>query len=123
MSLSTASSPALNQVVAAVTSLGVTVVVAAGNQAADAAKVSPASAPSAITVAASDIDDKFATFSNFGASVDLIAPGVGILSSYHLAENSYAIASGTSMGKTPSSGWLEAARRLSVHRRGEADFS
>jgi subtilisin len=39
-------------------------------------------------------DDSFATFSNFGADVDLAAPGVCVGSTY--LNGSYAIASGTS---------------------------
>lgn len=60
---------------------GVTAVVSAGNENESACKHSPASAPSAITVAASDSSDKKASFSNYGSCVDLWAPGVGILSS------------------------------------------
>jgi subtilisin family serine protease len=98
MSLGSALSTTMNQMVAAVTNAGVTVVVAAGNDAKNAANYSPASAPSAITVAASDNTDKFATFSNFGSPVDIIAPGVGILSSYFTSTTSYAYMDGTSQG-------------------------
>ena len=45
---------------------GVTTVVAAGNSSHDACLDSPASTPLAITVAASDIANNRATFSNFG---------------------------------------------------------
>src|SRR5262249_35328682 len=61
---------------------GVVYCVAAGNAAANASTTSPADVPEAITVAASDVFDRFATFSNFGAGVDLIAPGVNVLSSW-----------------------------------------
>ena len=40
-------------------------------------------------------DDTFASFSNFGEPVDIVAPGVGILSTY--SEGKYAQLSGTSM--------------------------
>ena len=50
-----------------------------------------------ISVAATDNDDRKATFSNFGAvSVDIGAPGVNIASTYG-AVNGYAYLSGTSM--------------------------
>lgn len=91
---------------------GVVVVVAAGNSAADANNYSPAYVPSAITVSAlsdgdgapgglgtiscrADEDDTFANFSNYGSAVDIIAPGVCILSS--VPGGGYAVYSGTSM--------------------------
>ncbi|QIN82854.1 S8 family serine peptidase [Rubrobacter tropicus] len=52
--------------------------------------------PNVVSVAATDDTDALASFSNFGAtSVDLAAPGVGILST--LPGNSYGRYSGTSM--------------------------
>jgi subtilisin family serine protease len=59
---------------------GIVTVVAAGNDGADACNYSPASAPNAITVAASTSIDRDATFSNIGACVDIFAPGDLILS-------------------------------------------
>ncbi|KAG6915776.1 hypothetical protein DXG01_009858 [Tephrocybe rancida] len=54
--------------------------VAAGNDNIDAVNVSPARAPSAITVGASNIADARASFSNYGAIVDIFAPGENIVS-------------------------------------------
>jgi subtilisin family serine protease len=76
---------------------GITMCVAAGNQAIDAEYYTPARTREAITVGASDMSDGYANFSNFGGVVDLIAPGVNILSSYHLSDNSTVELSGTSM--------------------------
>ncbi len=75
---------------------GIVVVVAAGNDSIDACEFSPAFVPRAITVGASDWDDKPADFSNFGRCVDLYAPGVSINSAYFLFDMSIAY-DGTSM--------------------------
>lgn len=56
-------------------SSGVTTVVAACNFDSDAANFSPASTRSAITVGAIGIDDTKASYSNFGAVLDVWAPG------------------------------------------------
>ncbi|KAJ8118782.1 hypothetical protein OPT61_g311 [Boeremia exigua] len=83
MSLGGTKSTAVNSAVANAVTAGIFMAIAAGNEAQNAANVSPASEPSAFTVAASDSNDKFATFSNWGTSVDIIAPGVSILSTWN----------------------------------------
>jgi subtilisin family serine protease len=82
MSLGGAISSALDTAVNNLISSGVVVVVAAGNSRADACKSSPARVPAAITVAASDRNNAFASFSNRGSCVDITAPGVSITSSW-----------------------------------------
>ena len=82
MSLGGGASTALDTAVSNLIKSGVTVVVAAGNSRSDACRTSPARVASAITVAASDKSDIFASFSNQGACVDLIAPGVAIESTW-----------------------------------------
>jgi len=74
---------------------GVTVAVAAGNENDNAANHSPARVAEALTVAATDSSDVRASFSNYGAGVDLFAPGVGITSTW-LSGGTNTI-SGTSM--------------------------
>ena len=91
---------------------GVTYAVAAGNESDDAKNHVPAAYDEVITVSAladfngkpgggaaatcrSDQDDTFADFSNFGSDVDLIAPGVCILSTWK--GGGYSTISGTSM--------------------------
>lgn len=58
----------------------ITTIVAAGNEACDACYGSPAGGETVITVGATDIDDNFAWFSNWGQCVDILAPGVNIVS-------------------------------------------
>lgn len=59
---------------------GVTYVVAAGNSSADASTFVPAAYDEVVTVSASDSLQRPASFTNYGADVDVIAPGVSILS-------------------------------------------
>ena len=97
MSLGGSPSTALDTAVARLTTDGITVVVAAGNSNTDAINNSPARAPTAITVAASDRNDTLASFSNYGTSVDIIAPGVSIPAAWHTTNTATNTISGTSM--------------------------
>ena len=91
---------------------GVPYAVAAGNSGIDVASYVPAAYPEVITVSAladfnglpgggasptcrTDVDDTLADFSNYGAGVDLIAPGVCIYSTW--MAGGYNTISGTSM--------------------------
>lgn len=82
MSLGGGASSAVDAAVARMTGAGVTTVVAAGNESADACTSSPARAASAITVAASNSSDQQSYFSNYGSCVDLHAPGEDITSTW-----------------------------------------
>ncbi|WP_112136813.1 S8 family serine peptidase [Glycomyces dulcitolivorans] len=97
MSLGGGYSASLNNAVEAAVDAGVTFAVAAGNEDQDACNVSPASAPSAITVAASDDTDTRAYFSNYGSCVDVFAPGVDITSAWYSSNTATNTISGTSM--------------------------
>ncbi|MEZ5255703.1 MAG: S8 family serine peptidase [Ilumatobacteraceae bacterium] len=66
----------------AVTALGEIVVVAAGNENADTAGFTPANCDHVITVASIQSDGTKSSFSNYGAEVDVAAPGSGILSTF-----------------------------------------
>lgn len=70
----------LNPKIQAALAKNITIVVAAGNASRDANLDAPASCPGVVTVGATDQNDNQASFSNFGSSVTLAAPGVGILS-------------------------------------------
>ena len=71
---------ALDMAVEAAVGVGVTVVTAAGNEGIDASTITPAHAADAITVGAYDAYHQFARFSNYGPTVDILAPGVDVSS-------------------------------------------
>ncbi len=107
MSLVGGASASLNTALGNAVNAGVTFVVAAGNNAADTRNSSPANSTSTgvITVSALNSAGSVASFSNFGLNyiddsaaengVDVIAPGVGIISTYF--GGGYATMDGTSM--------------------------
>lgn len=97
MSLGGGISATLDAAVSRLITAGFTVVVAAGNSAADACNSSPAHVASAITVGATSQSDSMASFSNFGSCVDVFAPGVGIKSAWTGAATATKTISGTSM--------------------------
>jgi len=105
-------SDALHYAICRSVAAGVTYAVAAGNESDNAANHVPAAYDEVITVSAladfnglpgggaaatcrSDVDDTFADFSNYGADVDIIAPGVCIYSTWK--GGGYNTISGTSM--------------------------
>ena len=118
LSLSTSTaSQSLDDAIANAVAAGVTFTVAAGNSATDVSQVYPAGHPDVITVSAladfdglpggkgalslnfgscvENQDDSFACFSNYGSGVDIMAPGVQILSTVPGGGTGYK--SGTSM--------------------------
>jgi subtilisin family serine protease len=97
MSLGGGNSATLDQAVANSVAAGVVYAVAAGNDGGDACLHSPAAAPTAITVGATDINDGFASFSNRGSCVDINAPGVNITSAWYSSNTATNTISGTSM--------------------------
>ena len=105
-------SAAMNDAITRSVDAGVVYAVAAGNSDRNSSTFSPANHPDVVTVSAladfngiagggaaatcrADGDDTLADFSNWGASVEIAAPGVCIYSSYK--SGGYATLSGTSM--------------------------
>ncbi|HET7461404.1 MAG TPA: S8 family peptidase [Longimicrobium sp.] len=102
MSLGYGNSAAVRTAAENLVSAGFTVVAAAGNgdyagNPIDACTESPAGAPNVITVGATDSSDHEASFSNYGTCVDILAPGVSIMSSDYQVTNGLTSLSGTSM--------------------------
>jgi subtilisin family serine protease len=97
MSLGGAVSASLNAAVANSIADGVTYAVAAGSSTVNACNSSPGAVPTAITVGATQSNDARASFSNYGACLDLFAPGVGVLSAWHTGDTATNTLSGTSM--------------------------
>ena len=98
MSLGGAASEALDVAVNNAIAQGVSFVVAAGNDNANACNGSPNRVPDAITVGASTRTDSRDTgYSNFGPCVDLFAPGTGITSAWIGNASAISTISGTSM--------------------------
>lgn len=89
----TSSSTTLANAVNYAWSRGVVVVAAAGNNGRNR-QFYPAYYANAMAVAATDSNDRKASFSNYGSWVDIAAPGVSILSAY---KGNYSNLSGTSM--------------------------
>lgn len=104
MSLTGGASSALDAATGALIADGVTVVVAAGNDAANACSLSPARVGAALTLGASTNKDRPAWFSNYGACVDLYAPGVDIESAGISSRDATLTASGTSMASPHAAG-------------------
>lgn len=115
LSLGAGKSDSLNAAIDRAFLDGITVVAAAGNSNVDACTVSPASnVNSALTVGATTTTDARASYSNFGACLDVFAPGSGITSAWHTSTSATNTISGTSMAAPHVAGL--AARYLSAAR-------
>lgn len=112
MSLGGGVSATLDDAVSNLITQGVTVVMAAGNEDADACGSSPGRVTAGITVAATDASDTRASYSNFGSCVDLFAPGSNVVSASNTDDTGTNTYSGTSMASPLVAG--AAARYLST---------
>lgn len=89
---------AVTNAIAYARSKGVVVVASAGNSRSSGSPTNyPAADPGVIAVASTDSADRYSSFSNQGAYVDVAAPGSSILSTLPESMGGYAYYSGTSM--------------------------
>jgi serine protease len=100
-------------------SLGTTVVVAAGNDGTDAASFNLANCANVIAVGAVGSSSSRPSFSNYGSTVDVSAPGLSIISTINLgttvpAGEGYTYYSGTSMATPHTSGTIALAQSARV---------
>lgn len=91
------SSMSLETAIANSIASGVVYTIAAGNAASDACGYTPARTPAALTVGASDETDLRALYSNYGACIDLFAPGNRIDSDWASSDTATHNLSGSSM--------------------------
>jgi len=113
MSLGATSDGGMNAALESSTRAGVIYSVAAGNSNGNACGFYPASAPSAVTVASTELgsngggqQDYRSSFSNYGTCCDIFAPGSAITSCGISSDTSSAVLSGTSMACPHVSGQL-----------------
>jgi cerevisin len=97
LSVSGSYSDPFNEYVNDMTELGLSVVVPAGNNNANACFSSPSSASNAIVVGATEDDDDRWNDSNYGSCLTLFGPGEDIVSAWIGDSNSYMEKTGTSM--------------------------
>lgn len=97
MSLGYSSNSAMDSVIQELSDIGLLTIAAAGNSGASACYFSPSGAAASVSVAASDQFDRLASFTSHGVCVDIIAPGVDILSAGHRDEYDTDTKNGTSM--------------------------
>ena len=108
MSVGGPRSAAIDAAVREMVAMGVIVVAAAGNEGRDAAAVSPAGEPAAVTVGSTSCpssgdgggrcaSDAVSGFSNYGRVVDVYAPGEKVRSAWRTSDDAYRVSSGTSM--------------------------
>ncbi len=114
MSLGSGASASVDTAALSLHNGGATVVIAAGNNNADACGFSPARVPALITVGSTTSTDTRSSFSNWGTCLDWFAPGSSITSAWIGSDTATYTTSGTSMAAPHVAG--AAARYLETHQ-------
>lgn len=109
----------LDQAIETAIEAGVVFVISAGNAGIDAARVSPAHVEGAITVGAYDMSESFAWFSNYGSTVDILAPGVDIRS-LNTKESSSGAKTVLMTGTSMATGYVTGAAALFLQKYPQA---
>jgi subtilisin family serine protease len=109
----------LRQAVDSARSHGIAMVAAAGNDAREGKDIYPAGYPGVHGVAATDLNDRLTTFSNFGTVVSIAAPGAYTVST--APGGRYALGWGTSFSTPIVAGGI--ALRVKGHGNGQSDSS
>jgi subtilisin family serine protease len=109
MSLGGSANSSVDNAVRNMIASGVATAIAAGNGnfvgiAQDACKSTPARVAEAMTIGATDKNDRKASWSNYGNCVDWFAPGVGITSAWNSSNTATNTISGTSMATPHTTG-------------------
>jgi subtilisin family serine protease len=109
MSLGGSANTSVDNAVRNMIASGVATAIAAGNGnfvgvAQDACKSTPARVAEAMTIGATDKNDRKASWSNYGNCVDWFAPGVGITSAWNTSTTAINTISGTSMATPHTTG-------------------
>ncbi|KAG6901052.1 hypothetical protein C0995_001390 [Termitomyces sp. Mi166 len=102
----------LDDAVVRLTKDNIFVITCAGNFAQSASLYSPARAPSAITVTASNIKDQQSLFSNYGPAIDIFAPGESIVYPFIGDKHATRVGFGTSLSAAYISGLVATLQAL-----------
>ncbi|WP_305790007.1 S8 family peptidase [Symbioplanes lichenis] len=113
LSLGGGASTTLDNAVRSAVNAGIPFAIAAGNSGVNASTTSPARVTEALTVGATDRTDARASWSNYGAVLDLFAPGVSITSDWRTSNTATYTGSGTSFSAPHVAG--AAALYLAAH--------